>query len=126
MECFNCGGDHFARDCPEGGKGKGKGKKGGPEPQRTFVESPTSGVRAQGSDTVVQTTLPPFVLQRHVSGFKGRPCLVVRAPLRKQKESEHLEVVSTKTKLSFSCQRPTLGFSNLAGLATWQETRCLK
>mmetsp|Transcript_73173 Transcript_73173/g.158297 ORF Transcript_73173/g.158297 Transcript_73173/m.158297 type:complete len:89 (+) Transcript_73173:82-348(+) len=30
VECFNCGGDHFARDCPEGGgKGKGKGKKGG-------------------------------------------------------------------------------------------------
>mmetsp|Transcript_91477 Transcript_91477/g.162820 ORF Transcript_91477/g.162820 Transcript_91477/m.162820 type:complete len:152 (+) Transcript_91477:1-456(+) len=30
IECFNCGGDHFARDCPEGGgKGKGKGKKGG-------------------------------------------------------------------------------------------------
>ena len=61
MECFNCGGDHFARDCPEGGKGKGKGKKGGPEPQRTSVESPTSGVRAQGSNTVVRTTQPPFV-----------------------------------------------------------------
>eukprot|EP00928_Gymnodinium_smaydae_P011357 TRINITY_DN141_c1_g1_i6.p2 TRINITY_DN141_c1_g1~~TRINITY_DN141_c1_g1_i6.p2 ORF type:complete len:142 (+),score=42.74 TRINITY_DN141_c1_g1_i6:164-589(+) len=22
--CFICGGDHFARECPEGGKGKGK------------------------------------------------------------------------------------------------------
>ena len=32
VECFNCGGDHFARDCPQGGgkgKGKGGGKKGG-------------------------------------------------------------------------------------------------
>mmetsp|Transcript_83456 Transcript_83456/g.194024 ORF Transcript_83456/g.194024 Transcript_83456/m.194024 type:complete len:116 (+) Transcript_83456:135-482(+) len=26
--CFNCGGDHFARECPEGPKGKGK-KAGG-------------------------------------------------------------------------------------------------
>mmetsp|Transcript_19858 Transcript_19858/g.45235 ORF Transcript_19858/g.45235 Transcript_19858/m.45235 type:complete len:92 (+) Transcript_19858:88-363(+) len=30
VECFNCGGDHYARDCPTGGGGKGKGKgKGG-------------------------------------------------------------------------------------------------
>eukprot|EP00444_Apocalathium_aciculiferum_P028590 CAMPEP_0183441998 /NCGR_PEP_ID=MMETSP0370-20130417/86638_1 /TAXON_ID=268820 /ORGANISM="Peridinium aciculiferum, Strain PAER-2" /LENGTH=53 /DNA_ID=CAMNT_0025631427 /DNA_START=65 /DNA_END=222 /DNA_ORIENTATION=- len=31
-DCFTCGGDHYARDCPEGGGGKGKragGKYGG-------------------------------------------------------------------------------------------------
>eukprot|EP00439_Symbiodinium_sp_Y106_P069397 s1303_g11.t3 len=28
IDCFNCGGDHFARDCPEGPKGKGKDGKG--------------------------------------------------------------------------------------------------
>mmetsp|Transcript_102672 Transcript_102672/g.209135 ORF Transcript_102672/g.209135 Transcript_102672/m.209135 type:complete len:89 (-) Transcript_102672:97-363(-) len=31
VQCFNCGGDHYARDCPEGdSKGKGKGKSKGP------------------------------------------------------------------------------------------------
>ncbi len=28
VECYTCGGEHFARDCPQGG-GKGKGKGGG-------------------------------------------------------------------------------------------------
>ena len=27
-KCFNCGGNHFQRDCPKLGKGKGKGQKG--------------------------------------------------------------------------------------------------
>ena len=36
INCFNCGGDHFARDClkGKGGKGKGKGGGKGPRPQR--------------------------------------------------------------------------------------------
>ena len=29
VECFNCGGDHFARECPQGGGKKGGGKGGG-------------------------------------------------------------------------------------------------
>eukprot|EP00933_Yihiella_yeosuensis_P054286 TRINITY_DN5268_c0_g1_i9.p1 TRINITY_DN5268_c0_g1~~TRINITY_DN5268_c0_g1_i9.p1 ORF type:complete len:394 (+),score=101.19 TRINITY_DN5268_c0_g1_i9:120-1301(+) len=29
--CFNCGGDHLARDCPEGGKGKGNDRMGDDE-----------------------------------------------------------------------------------------------
>ena len=30
VECFNCGGNHYARDCPQlFGKNKGKGKAGG-------------------------------------------------------------------------------------------------
>mmetsp|Transcript_42689 Transcript_42689/g.76533 ORF Transcript_42689/g.76533 Transcript_42689/m.76533 type:complete len:111 (-) Transcript_42689:52-384(-) len=29
VECFACGGDHYARDCPESGKGKGRSKKSG-------------------------------------------------------------------------------------------------
>eukprot|EP00434_Breviolum_minutum_P021724 symbB.v1.2.019175.t1/scaffold1559.1/size111769/8 len=33
LECFICGGDHYARDCFEGGQGKGKSRKG-----KHFVE----------------------------------------------------------------------------------------
>ena len=71
MVCFNCGGDHFARRCPEGGrrgKGQGKGKVvGEPRPPSTppptwawGPQPPTVPPPMQQQERVLTPPMPKF------------------------------------------------------------------
>ena len=48
VECFRCGGNHFARQCPKG-KGQGQGHLGGPSQPAAFYAKGKGGKRTYGN-----------------------------------------------------------------------------